>query len=297
VQAEIELRKMWFVVAVAEERNFSRAASRCNITQPALSRRVQEVEEALGAKLFERQTRWVRVTKAGKLFVREARRTLEQSRRTVSLVQAFAKQQASPIVIGLSSLSDLPRLYILVERAQRSTSAVTVSVHTAYTPQLISGLLRGDVDLAVVDLPKRVRGVRFHPIAAEPLVVVIPEKLNLSKQSTVQFAELKSAPLVLLSPDIDPGRATIDQALSSAGARAFKVHDAASIPELLDEVAVHGRLGVLRQSATRFQRQGVVYKSLDDTIRLGDALAWRADDRRPALMSLRDSFIAFSRQP
>jgi DNA-binding transcriptional LysR family regulator len=297
VQAEIELREMWFVVVVAEERNFSRAAIRCNITQPALSRRVHEVEEALGAKLFERQTRCVRVTKAGWLFVREARRTLEQSRRTVSLVQAFAKQQASPVVVGLSSLSDLPRLYILVERAQRSTSAVTVSLRTAYTPQLILGLLRGNVDLAVVDVPTRARCIRFHPLAAEPLVVALPEKVNLSKQSTVQFTELKSAPLVLLSHDIDPGRDTIDQALSSAGVRAFKVYDAASIPELLDEVAVHGRLGVLRQSAIRFQRQGVVYKSLAETIRLGYALAWRADDRRSALMSLRDSFIAFSRQP
>lgn len=288
---------MWFVVAVAEERNFSRAAIRCNITQPALSRRVREVEEALGTKLFERQTRCVRVTKAGRLFVREARRTLEQSRRTVSLVQAFAKQQASPIVIGLSSLSDLPGLYILVERVQRSTSAVTVTLQCAYTPQLISGLLRGDVDLAVVDTPTRALGIRLHLLAAEPLVAVIPEKLNLSQQSTTQFTQLKSAPLVLLSQDIDPGRAAIDQALSSVGARAFKVHDAGSIPELLDEAAVRGRLGVLRQSATRFQRQGVVYKRFAETIQLGYALAWRADDRRPALMSLRDSFIAFSRQP
>lgn len=83
---------MWFVVAVAEERNFSRAAIRCNIAQSALSRRIQKVEEILGIKLFERRTRFVRVTLAGKLFVREARRTLEQSRRTVSLVQSFAKQ-------------------------------------------------------------------------------------------------------------------------------------------------------------------------------------------------------------
>lgn len=71
---------MQFVVAVAEERSFTRAANRCNVTQPALSRRVQEVEEALGIRLFERQTRRVTVTPAGKLFVREARRALEQKR-------------------------------------------------------------------------------------------------------------------------------------------------------------------------------------------------------------------------
>ncbi len=96
---------MWFVVVVAEERNFSRAAIRCNIAQPALSRRIQKVEEAIGTKLFERHTRFVRVTPSGKLFVREARRALAQSKRTVSVVQAFAKQQERPLVVGLSSLA------------------------------------------------------------------------------------------------------------------------------------------------------------------------------------------------
>jgi len=78
---------MRFVVAVAEERNFTRAAMRCHISQPALSRRVSEVESVLGARLFERRTRSVSITKAGHLFIREARRTLEQGQRTVSLVR------------------------------------------------------------------------------------------------------------------------------------------------------------------------------------------------------------------
>ncbi len=287
---------MWFVVVVAEELNFSRAALRCNIAQSAFSRRIQKVEEVLGTKLFERQTRSVRITPAGRLFVREARRTLSQSHRTVSVVQAFAKQQERPLVVGLSSLIDLPHLYSLVERAQRSTSVIPVAIHTAYTPELISELLRGDLDLAVVDMPAQARGIRLHPLSTEPLVAVLPEKLSLPKQSSIQLAELNTTPPVLLSSDIDPARAAIDRALSSAGARAFKIRDAANIPELLDEVAMHGRFGLLRQSSMRFQRQGVVYKPLADPIQVGCALAWRSDDRRPAVMSLRDTFIAFSRQ-
>lgn len=150
---------MWFVVVVAVELNFSRAAIRCNIAQSAFSRRIKQGEEVLGTRLFERQTRRVRITPSGKLFVREARRTLAQSHRTVSVVQAFAKQQERPLVVGLSSLTDLPHLYNVVERAQRTTSASAFTNRTAYTPELISELLRGDVDLAVVDLPARVRGV------------------------------------------------------------------------------------------------------------------------------------------
>jgi DNA-binding transcriptional LysR family regulator len=287
---------MQYVVAVAEERNFTRAALRCHVTQPALSRQVADVEATLGAKLFERHTRSVSITKAGHLFIREARRALEQSRRAVSLVQAFAKQQDRQLAIGLSSLADLPRLHTLIQRAQRLTPAVSVSIRTAYTPELILALLRGDMDLAVVDLPAQERGIRNHPLAAEPLVAVLPERFDVSQQPTIPLAKLNTAPLVLLSGAIDPGRAEIDRVLSSAGSRAFKIHDVGSIPELLDEVALQGRCGLLRQSSTRFLRQGVVYKPLSEPIQLGSALAWRADNRWPSFIFVRDTIIAFSQQ-
>jgi DNA-binding transcriptional LysR family regulator len=288
---------MRFVVAVAEERNFSRAAVHCNLSQPALSRRVQMVEEALGTKLFDRQTRRVRVTQAGKLFVREARRTLEQSRRTASLVQAFAQQKSRPVVVGLSILADLPRLHTLIKEAERGSTGSSLAIHAAHTPELVTGLLRGEVDLVVIDLPLQGRSIRTFRLATEPLAVALPDNLTLSKQPAPQLGELNTVPLVLLSQAIDPGRAIIDRALSSAGARAFKVCEVGSIPELLDQVALNGRVGLVRQSATRFHRQGVVYKPLAETIQVGCALAWRADDRWPALVSLREALAAFARQP
>jgi len=287
---------MRYVVAVAEERNFTRAALRCHVTQPALSRQVATVGATLGAKLFERRTRSVSVTKAGHLFIREARRALEQSHRAVSLVQAFAKQQARPLVIGLSPLADLPRLHTLIQRAQRLTPAVSVSIRTAFTPELISALVRGDMDLAIVDLPAQERGIRIRPLATEPLVAVLPERFDVSKRRVIELAKLNTAPLVLLSGTIDPGRAVIDGMLFSSGSRPFKIHDAGSIPELLDEVALPGRFGLLRQSSTRFLRQGVVYKPLSEPIQLGSALAWRADHRWPSFVSVRDATIAFSQQ-
>jgi DNA-binding transcriptional LysR family regulator len=158
------------------------------------------------------------------------------------------------------------------------------------------GLLRGDVDLAVVDGPAPARGVRFHPLAIEPLVAALPEKPTVSKQLAIPLAELTRVPLVLLARTVDLGRAIIDRALSSAGARAFKVCEVGSIPELLDQVALNGRAGLVRQSATRFQREGVLYKPLAETIQVGCSLAWRADDRWPALVSLRDALAAFARR-
>src|SRR6266702_4615955 len=244
---------MRFVVAVAEERNFTRAAMRCNISQPALSRRVSEVESALGTKLFERRTRSVRITRAGHLFVREARRTLEQSRRAVSLVRAFVKSHEAPVSLGFSALADPATLRSLIEQSVRTVAGMSLATHSANTPELMRDLLRSDVDLAIVDLPIRARSIRLAPLF-------------------------------------------IEQHLSFVGTRAFRIHDCASVHELLDAVALDGRVGLIRQSASRFQREGVLYKLLSKPIQVGSALAWCADDRRPKLLSFRSALIAFSRQ-
>lgn len=282
---------MRFVVAVAEERNFTRAAMRCHISQPALSRRVSEVESVLGAKLFERRTRSVIVTRAGHLFVREARRTLEQGQRTVSVVQAFAKQEERPISIGLSALADQPRLFTLIESATRKQSSLSPSIQTVTTPELLLGLLRGDLDLAIVDLPARVRGIRFSPLLAETLVAALPERLAFTKRPATELSELLTLPLVLLTEQVDPARTILENHISSAGVRGFRIHDASSVPELLDLVAVRNFIGLIRQSAMRFQRQGVVYKLLAEPIQVGCALAWRVENRRPAMLTLRDSIL------
>ena len=143
----------------------------------------------------------------------------------------------------------------------------------------------------------RERGVRFHSLTTEPLAVALPEQFDTPKHTAIRIAELNAAPLALLPQSVDPDRVVIDCAIADAGARAFKVHDAGSIPELLDEVALNNCIGLLRQSATRFQRQGVVYKSSPEPIALGCALAWRADHRWPVLTSFREALIVFSQQP
>jgi DNA-binding transcriptional LysR family regulator len=291
VQAEIELRKMQFVVAVAEERSFTRAARRRHVSQPALSRQIQEVEQALGISLFERHPRRITVTQAGRLFVREAKYTVEQGRRAVSLVQALARREERPVAAGLSALTDLPRLHGLLEQAERTAPDTSVSILAGYTSELTLDLLRGELDLAVLDLPILERGINLFPLFSEPLVAVVPEALFSTKR-LMALTDILSSPLVLLTQAIDPSRAVIERALASTGNRAFKIHDAGSIPELLDRVALQHRVGLLRRSATRFQRQGVTYTSLADPIQVGCALAWRADNRRPVVVLLRDTITA-----
>ena len=236
---------MRLIVAVAEDRNFTRAATRCNISQPALSKRVREIESALGTRLFERHTRNVAVTQAGHLFVREARQALEQGRRTVSLVRALVSREQRPVALGLSSLPDQPCVQSLIQSVSRAKSSPSFVAEMANTPELILGLLRGDLDLAVVDLPAKARGLRQVPLFSESFVAALPEPLVPPRRETIRVADLVRLPMVLLSPTVDPARSAIDQNLLSFGTRAFRVHDAGSVTELLDQVAIYARAGLL----------------------------------------------------
>jgi DNA-binding transcriptional LysR family regulator len=206
-------------------------------------------------------------------------------------VQTFAKQEECPVSLGLSALADQPRLFTLIESAKGKQSSPRLSIETAATPELLLALLRGDLDLAIVDLPARVRRIRLSPLMAEPLVAALPERLASTKRPATELSELLKLPLVLLTEQVDPARTILANHISSAGVRGFRIHDAASVPELLDQVAVRSYIGLIRQSAMRFQRQGVVYKPLAEPIQVGCALAWRDEDRRPAMLALRDSIL------
>ena len=95
----MELRQLRYFVAVAEERNFTRAAERLNMTQPPLSRQIQQIEETVGLALFERGARPLKLTEAGRVFYAQAKRLLEESDELLPLTRRLA-QLAERIVIG-----------------------------------------------------------------------------------------------------------------------------------------------------------------------------------------------------
>lgn len=166
---------MQYFLAIAEERSFTRAAKRCHVAQSSLSRQIRSMEIGLEAQLFERLPRDIRLTQAGRIFRKEASKALEHSQRAVSLVRSLKREKDQKLRIGLSTLCDLPRLRALVETARKTAVQVAVDCTTAYTSELLLALHRGRLDLAVVDLPIRSRGIALFPIQSDPLIAVLPQ--------------------------------------------------------------------------------------------------------------------------
>ncbi len=287
---------MRYFLAVAEERNFTRAALRCHVAQPSLSKQIKQMETRLGVKLFERQTRRTRLTKAGRVFEREAKQTLEHSRRAVSVVLAIARQAEKPLNVGISTLTDVPRLHRLVEHAQRSVAGLPTVTRDAYTPELVLGILRGTLDAAIVDLPVRARGLSILPLGSEAITAAVSERHLLASRTSLQLADLAVSPWVLLSRKIDPGRMAMERSVQASGMQVPAIQDAGNLIELLDQVALGTHVALARNSVSRLQRSGVLYKPLADAMQMAYAFLWRMDNRSPRLLALRDAVYAFRQQ-
>jgi hypothetical protein len=229
------------------------------------------------------------------VFEREASQVIEHSHRAISLVQSLERAKRQQLKLGFSVLCDLPRMQSLLQKAQKATPESSIDCSQANTADLSLALLRGKLDLAMVDLPFGERGLSVMPIHSESLIVALRERHHLRVRPMVRLFELKKDRIVLLSRNVDPGMSLIEGALQQAGFLSW--HAVSGVVELLDHVAVEGGVGLMRSSSGRLRREGVVPKPLGNSIRLETAIACRTEDRNPRMVSIRDAMIAFGQRP
>lgn len=170
----IDLRLMRYVVAVAEEGGFQRAAERLMIAQPPLSRQIRNLERELGVKLFERRPT-VRLTEAGRVFVESARVVLAESDRLVERTVRAGRGENGTIRVGYIYSAVFDTLPRLVAAMKETHPGVTVEVRDGWTPELDAALTAGAYDLVLSrDMPQRPE-YRREALRREGLVAVVGE--------------------------------------------------------------------------------------------------------------------------
>ncbi len=167
---------------------------------------------------------------------------------------------------------------------------------TANTPELLLALHRGRLDLIVVDLPIKSRGIGIHSVLSEPLIAVLPQDHPLARRPMIRLFELKKEQLIITSRQIDSGSIYVEAMLRKAGIEPSSLVTATNLVELLDHIPVHRSIGLMRSSAGRLRRDDVLYKPLADSIQLETAIAWRAENRSSQLLPFRDALIAFGQR-
>ena len=194
----MELHQLRYVCAVAETGSFSRAAERCRIAQPSLSQQVLKLEEELGAKLFDRLGRGIRITESGRTFLPHARTILDQ----IDVARASVASNNTD-VRGSVTLGVIPTIapYLI----PRYTAAFTkrfpdarLRIVEETTPVLIEGLRDLSVDFALLALPLRHKDLELQTIRTEPVLAALPEKHPLASNDSLSVTELRGESLVML---------------------------------------------------------------------------------------------------
>lgn len=286
----IEFNQLRCFVTVAEELHFGRAAERLHMTQPPLTRHIQLLEHALGVALFERTSRSVRLTAAGRVFLTDARRLLNFAEQAAQSARQFGTGEAGKVTIGFTAVSGYELIPSLIARASEQLPGITLLLKEMVSVGQFAALDAGTIDLGFVRPLNTPSSLEFRLIAREPLLVALPERHPLLAHDKVALAELHRQRFIMYSPD--EGKYFYDMINALLQGPRVVPHHVQHISQTHSIVGlVRAGLGIaiVPASARHFNVQGVAFRELADASAFADLyMAWRPDHRNPALQALLD---------
>jgi LysR family transcriptional regulator, hydrogen peroxide-inducible genes activator len=277
----LSLRDLEYVIAVAEETHFGRAAERCNVSQPTLSVQVRKLEDFLGLALFERGNRRVMLTPAGQTIVRQARIVLAEAQ---SLLVLASEGRGAPLTgrLVLAAIQTLgPYLFPLILRTLRQEfPLLALALSEARTAEILEGLRNGRIDAALVSLPVPASGLTVSSLFVEPFQLACPAEHPLARGGALRATDIAGPDLLLL----DEGNCLRDQTVAACGAGSAAGRHATSLETLRSMVAAGAGYTLLPALAVPSgpDPSGLTVMRNFDVDGPGRtiALAWRGSDPR-----------------
>ena len=192
------LTELRYIVAVARERHFGRAADACYVSQPTLSVAIKKLEEELDVKIFERGSNEVSVTPLGEEIVRQAQATLESAAAIKELARRGKDPLAGPLRLGIIYTIGPYLLPELVRNAIERVPQMPLMLQENFTVKLLEMLRTGEIDCAILAEPFPDSGLAMAPLYDEPFLVAVPEHHPLAQRKNISAQELKKETMLLL---------------------------------------------------------------------------------------------------
>jgi DNA-binding transcriptional LysR family regulator len=277
----MDLRQLSYFVAVAEEGQFTRAAIRVSVAQPAVSAQIRRLEHELGEALFHRDPRAVRLTGAGEALLPHARAALAAAERGRDTIASLRGVLHGRVRIGVSGPVD-HRLAETLGDFHRAHPAAEISVTQQHNEPLLEAVADGDVDVAIVGLgaqplPPR---VRTRVVATEPLVLAVRRGHPLSSRRTVTLAQLREQAMITLVRGSGL-RTVLENACRDAGFVPNIEAEAGELASLVELAAEGLGVAVVPRSAVEGADLAVL-KIARPRLQRRTALAWNETVTSPA---------------
>ncbi len=299
--ADATIRQLRYFSTLASELHFGKAASQLGISQPALTRQIQNLEKFVGARLVERATRSVSLTEAGAAFAERARDTLRIHERLPSLEAArnVAARNGESLAIGFESCAPFHDFPEVVLQFLRRNPHIRLSTLQMPGPEQAEALARRRIDLGFVHPPVPDPELfTFEPVREEPFVVALPASHKLAARRRIPAAGLKEDKFVLFPRHLAPGcYDAIQRIFQAAGFVPDVIHESNEISVSLRLIPVLGAVTLFPECVRHRPAPGVVYRDLSGIVttvtcgflrRAGDASGpvqrflriWRAKEKK-----------------
>ena len=272
---------------VAEELHFGRAAARLNMAQPPLSRLIKQLERTLGAELFERSTRHVKITAAGRALLEPAQRMVDASRQARDAVQGAVSGEIGRVRLGFAGASINRTIGELARQVRSRRPGVVLELHSSQFSHLgLERILDGSLDLAIGRWDFLPAEVASRVIAQEQVLVALPAAHPLAPRDQVEMRELAEEQWITLPGGSVSALANRLRSLSMQAGFVPRISQTA--PDSWTQVVLVGaQMGcalTLDSVRDNVSSDGVVFRPLADVGRpLEVRMIWRAGEENPAL--------------
>ncbi len=192
------LTELKYIVAVAREKHFGRAADACYVSQPTLSVAIKKLEEELDVKIFERSAGEVSVTPLGEAIVRQAQSVLEQAAEIKEIAKRGKDPLSGALTLGVIYTIGPYLLPELVRNSIKMTPQMPLMLQENFTVKLLEMLRTGEIDCAIVAEPFPETGLAMAPLYDEPFMAAVPSNHPLAQQDAVTTTDLKNETMLLL---------------------------------------------------------------------------------------------------
>ncbi len=192
------LTDLRYLVALAHERHFGRAAEKCHVSQPTLSVAIKKVEDELGVQLFERSAAEVKITATGRRIVEQAEKVLMEAGQIHEIAAAGKDPLVGPLRVGVIYTIGPYLLPRLIPRVRQMAPKMPLVIQENYTNRLIEALKRGELDVIILSLPLEEASIVAQPVYDEPFRVLIPADHPWKAETRIDPDQLAEDQLLLL---------------------------------------------------------------------------------------------------
>jgi DNA-binding transcriptional LysR family regulator len=283
----LENRHLRYFIEVARSLHVRRAAERLHIAQPALTQNIQQLESELGGELFHRESRHLRLTEAGEIFLVEAEQSLRQFDHAQKTVQRAARGEVGKLVLGFQSTAGLPVVPNLLQNFRTEFPEVEVTLIESGSTAQKRALRSGEIDIGLVyTLPDA--EFAYRELEPESLVIALPEDHPLAAKDSVALAELAQEVFILSSNSAaEVLRHAVMTECADAGFQPKRVQEITTVQTALGLVSARFGVSILPASVQVLTRRGVTLRPIRNSrIQVGLTFLWMKDNRSPVLANL-----------